>query len=106
MLFDLHLVVGFFILLLLNIIIGLAGALAVLFLAFHGCFTLIHSLFEFPAWESPCFFVFVDDRAGSCNFESKFLDGLSNRHSFFQHHLNEQHSFLYGKLATFMGILE
>lgn len=95
MLFDLHLVVGFFILLFLNImVIRLAGTLAELLLAFHGCLTLIHSLFEFPAWESPRFFVFVYDKAGSRDFKPKILDGLSNRHSFFQHHLNEQHSFL------------
>ncbi len=108
-LFHLHFPCHSHALLSLNIIlILLAGTIALtfFFLALGEGITFGNSLFEFPAGEGASFLVLVDDKAGSCDFESEFLDGLSNGNSLFQHHLNKQHSFLGGRIVTFMGILE
>jgi hypothetical protein len=88
----------------------LAGALILLTVEFHlangGIFGFAGSLLELPAWECASFLVFVDDKAGSGNFEAQFFDGFPNRNALFEDQFDQKHAFLHKDSLTFIGIFE
>jgi len=67
---------------------------------------LVHPLLELPTRECARLLVFVDDKAGSGNFEAELFDGFADGNTLFKDQFDQKHTLLHKYSLTFIGILE
>ena len=67
---------------------------------------LVDPLLELSTRECAGLLVFVDDKAGSGNFEAELFYGFGNGNILFKDQFDQKHTLLHKDSLTFMGILE